>query len=174
VASESALVVLVPEAEFVVKPFRDMYDPSAAAGFPAHVTLLYPFKSPEKITEKDLDNLRRCIALFEGCQFSLEVTRRFSGVLYLVPQPDEFFRRLTVAIWDRYPKTPPYGGKYPEIVPHLTIANHRTDQELDRIAAEFERASWGKLPISAVASEVQLLDNRSGRWEVRATFNLRA
>jgi 2'-5' RNA ligase len=173
-ASESALVVLVPEAEFVVKPFRDMYDPSAAAGFPAHVTLLYPFKPPGKITKKDLDNLRRCIALFEGFQFSLEVMRRFPRVLYLVPQPDEFFRRLTVAIWDRYPKTPPYGGKYPEIVPHLTIADHRTDQELDRIAAEFERASWGKLPISAVASEVQLLDNQSGRWEVRATFNLQA
>jgi hypothetical protein len=30
--SESALVVLVPEAEPLVKPFRDQYDPSAAAG----------------------------------------------------------------------------------------------------------------------------------------------
>jgi hypothetical protein len=36
--NESALVV--PEAEPLVKPFRDRYDPSAAAGVPAHITLL--------------------------------------------------------------------------------------------------------------------------------------
>ena len=42
-AVESALVVLVPEAEVVVKSFRDQYDPLAANGCPAHVTLLYPF-----------------------------------------------------------------------------------------------------------------------------------
>ena len=29
---ETALVVLVPEADALVKPFRDQYDPSAAAG----------------------------------------------------------------------------------------------------------------------------------------------
>lgn len=40
---ESALVVLVPEAEALVKSFRDRHDPSAAAGVPAHITLLYPF-----------------------------------------------------------------------------------------------------------------------------------
>ena len=39
---ESALVVLVPEAERLVKPFCERYDPSAAAGVPAHITLLYP------------------------------------------------------------------------------------------------------------------------------------
>jgi hypothetical protein len=44
---ESALVVLVPEAEVLVKPFRDRFDPLAAAGVPAHITLLYPFKHPD-------------------------------------------------------------------------------------------------------------------------------
>jgi hypothetical protein len=42
-SDESALVVLVPEAEAATKPFRDQYDPAAAAGVPAHITLLYPF-----------------------------------------------------------------------------------------------------------------------------------
>jgi hypothetical protein len=42
---ESALAILVPGAEFIVKLFRDKYDPSAAHGFPAHGTVLYPFKS---------------------------------------------------------------------------------------------------------------------------------
>src|SRR2546423_5116994 len=33
---DSALVVLVPEAEALVKPFRDRYDPSAAVGCPGN------------------------------------------------------------------------------------------------------------------------------------------
>jgi hypothetical protein len=60
------------------------------------------------------------------------------------------------------------------VVPHLTVANQVADDQLDRIAAEFKDASEGKLPISAVASEVALLDTRSGHWQVRATLKLGA
>jgi len=171
-AVESALLVLVPEAEVVVKSFRDKYDPSAAHGCPAHVGLLYPFKLPDEITQTDFDNLSRCFALFKPFQFSLAVTRRFPGVLYFAPEPDNPFRLLTFAIWDFYPETPPYGGKYPGIVPHLTVANQLADDQLDRIAAELKEASEGKLPISAVASEVALLDTKSGHWQVRATLKI--
>jgi hypothetical protein len=44
----TALVILVPEAEALVKAFRERYDPSAAEGMPAHVTVLYPFKTLEQ------------------------------------------------------------------------------------------------------------------------------
>ena len=43
VSYESALVVLVPEAEAIVGRWRQRYDPSAAVGMPAHNTLNYPF-----------------------------------------------------------------------------------------------------------------------------------
>jgi 2'-5' RNA ligase len=169
---ESALVVLVPEAEIVVKSFRDKYDPSAAYGCPAHVGLLYPFKPPDEIRQTDYDSLSRCFAPFKPFHFSLAVTRRFPGVLYFAPEPDEPFRRLTFAIWNCYPETPPYRGRYPDVVPHLTVANQVADDQLDRMAAQLKDASEGKLPISAVASEVALLDTRSGHWQVRATLKL--
>lgn len=171
-AIESALVVLVPEAEFLVKPFRDKYDPSAAYGCPAHVTLLYPFKPPDEITKTDLYNLTRCFARFKPFHFSLAVIRRFPGVLYFAPQPDEPFRRLTYAIWDCYPETPPYGGRHPDVVPHLSVAAELTDELLDSIAADLKDASKGKLPILAVASEIALLDTKSGYWQIRATLKL--
>jgi 2'-5' RNA ligase superfamily len=171
-AIESALVVLVPEAEVIVKSFRDKYDPSAANGCPAHVGVLYPFKHPDEITKTDYDNLSRCVALFKPFRFSLAVTRRFPGVLYFAPEPDEQFRRLTFAIWDCYPETPPYGGRYPDVVPHLTVANQLADDQLDGITAELKEASEGKLPIAAVASEIALLDTRSGYWQVRAMLKL--
>jgi 2'-5' RNA ligase len=169
---ESALVMLVPEAEAIVKDLRDRYDPSAAAGVPAHIALLYPFKHPARIDDADFDQLVRCAAAVPVFDFSLAGTARFPGVLYFVPEPDGAFRRLTSDICRLYPETPPYGGKYPAIVPHLTVAQLADERQLDLVAAELSRASEGKLPIIAAASEMALLDTISGRWEVRATFKL--
>jgi 2'-5' RNA ligase len=172
--SESALVVLVPEAEVLVKPFRDRYDPSAAAGVPAHITLLYPFKHPDEVDQTVLDDLGQC---FHGCasfRFSLAPIRRFpDAVLYLAPEPDGPFRQLTLAIWDRYPETPPYSGKWPDRVPHLSVAWVKDEQLLDRIADDFAQASQGRLPIRATAAEVALMEKRSGHWLIRARFGLR-
>lgn len=171
-SGESALVVLVPEAEALVKPFRDRYDPSAASGMPAHITLLYPFQAPGNIDDATISKLRDCFARFEPIRFSLAAVKRFSEVLYLAPNPDEPFRQLTLAIWNLFPETPPYRGKWPDIVPHLSVAWVASERELTAIENEFAKASHDKLPIPAVASEVALMDNRSGRWEVRTTFGL--
>jgi 2'-5' RNA ligase len=169
---ESALVVVVPEAEQLVGPFREKYEPSAAVGMPAHITLLYPFKSADDISKAELGNLGLCFARIEQFGFSLAAIRRFASVLYLAPEPDEPFRRLTLAIWQRYPKVPPYGGKYSDIVPHLTIAQLADERQLDGIADQFARASRGKLPIRATASEISLMEKRAGIWRARTTLAL--
>ena len=80
---ESALGVFVPEADSLVKPFRDRYDPSAAAGVPAHITLLHPFKPPAEIDDVVLDDLRRCFGHFPPFPFSLASIRRFPDAIYL-------------------------------------------------------------------------------------------
>jgi hypothetical protein len=92
--------------------------------------------------------------------------------LYLAPEPDEPFRQLTLAIWNRFPQSPPYGGKWPDIIPHLSIAWLADEALLTGVADDFARAAEGKLPIRATASEIALMDNRSGRWNVEATFSL--
>jgi 2'-5' RNA ligase len=171
---ESGLAVLVPEAEFLVRPFRAKYDPSAAAGMLAHITLLYPFKPPDEIGEAVIEKLTRCFAGFRSFDFSLTTTRRFpGGVLYLAPEPDEPFRRLTLAIWDCFPATPPYGGRYSNIVPHLTVAELSVEREVERTAAEFARTAEDKLPIRAIATEIALMDTQAGSWQVRTALALR-
>jgi hypothetical protein len=70
---ESSLMIVVPEAERLVKPFREKHDPSASAGVPAHVTLLYPFEQPAEINEIVLDNLNQCFAHFRPFAFSLRL-----------------------------------------------------------------------------------------------------
>ena len=84
--NESALVVLVPEAEPLVKPFRDRYDPSAAAGVPAHITLLYPFKHPDEVDYAALEDLRRLFQRFAPFRFSLAPIRRFPDAYCIWPQ----------------------------------------------------------------------------------------
>lgn len=171
--AESALVVLVPEAEPLVGHFRARHDPSAAEGVPAHVTLLYPFAPPDRVDEAVPDVLRALFAPVPPFRFALTAARRLpGGVLYLAPEPADPFRQLTLAIWRRFPATPPYGGRHPDIVPHLTVAQMADALALDRVAAEFSAATQGRLPIAAHAAEVALLDNRAGRWRTNATFRL--
>jgi len=173
--TESALVFLVPEAEALVQAFREQHDPAAAAGMPAHITLLYPFKPPDAIDPGVHDGLRQCLAGFAPFRFTLAEVRRFESpvaVLYLVPEPADRFRALTEAIWRRWPETPPYGGRHAEIIPHLCVAQAENRQQLDAIAARFAPAGAAMLPICAMAAEVALMDTRSGRWQVRRTFGL--
>jgi 2'-5' RNA ligase len=170
---ESTLAILVPEAEGLVKSFRDRYDPSTKAGMPAHITLLYPFKPPDEIDGLVLDTLRRCLFRFPPFRFSLRTINRFySETLYLSPEPEHPFRELTLGIWGCYPETPPYHGRYSTIIPHLTVADHLGEQRLGGVAREFEIASQGCLPIQAEAAQVALMDTRSGRWEINTTFKL--
>jgi len=170
---ESSLAVLVPEAELLVRSFRSQYDPSAGAGMPAHITLLYPFKPPGEIDHIVLDKLRKCFFGFRPFVFSLSALHHFpDGTLYLAPEPDEPFRRLTSAIWNCYPETPPYGGTYSSIVPHLTVAQLAGEQQAEQVAVEFAPASRGQLPVRATASEIALMDTLTGSWQVRTTIPL--
>jgi 2'-5' RNA ligase len=171
---ESTIVILVPEAEGLVQSFRDRYDPSAKVGMPAHITLLYPFKSPDEIDEVALHTLRHCFLRFPPFKFSLKTINQFAGeTLYLVPEPEDPFRELTLGIWGCYPETPPYRGRYSTVIPHLTVADRLArEHRLGKIAREFEQASHGRLPILAQAAEVALMDTRSGRWEINTMFRL--
>jgi hypothetical protein len=92
--------------------------------------------------------------------------------LYLAPEPDEPFRQLTLSIWNLFPETPPYGGKWPDIVPHLSIAQVADEAQLTAITDDFTRAVQHRLPIFPIASEVALMESRSGRWTIRNVFSL--
>jgi hypothetical protein len=171
---ESALIVAVPEAEPLVKAFRDQFDSSAAVGVPAHITILYPFIPPHTLLSEVLAELSQFFSQFTAFEFALTGTRRFPEVLYLAPSPAEPFKALTQAIFERYPDYPPYGGVLAEVIPHLTIADVDDAEQLDDIEREFRNQRGAQLPVKAKASEVLLIENTSGRWEVRRTFQLAA
>ncbi|MFD3676876.1 2'-5' RNA ligase family protein [Streptomyces sp. NPDC058613] len=73
-------------------------------------------------------------------------------MLYFVPEPDTQLWQLTEAIADRRPEAPPYGGRFAEIVPHLTIAQSQEDAVLEEVEADLA----GKLPFTSHVASVEL------------------
>jgi 2'-5' RNA ligase len=169
---ESALIVAVPEVEALVAPFRARHDPAAAKGVPAHVTVLYPFVAPERITPTIVLSLAELFAALPGLRVSFAEVRRFPEALYLAPEPAEQLRRMTERVFARFPETPPYEGRFADVIPHLTVAHAGDPERLDAIAAEFGRAAHGALPIEAAVRAVELIVKRDGRWRKRTEFAL--
>ncbi|MGW1239684.1 2'-5' RNA ligase family protein [Streptomyces bobili] len=165
-AGRSGLIVRIPEAEPAVRAWRDQLDPSARAGVPAHVTVLFPFLHESRIDSSVLTAVGEVIGRHRPFEARLERCGRFPEILYLVPEPDIPFRRLTEAIADRWPETPPFGGQFDEVVPHLTIAQGQDDAVLEDAETDLR----SRLPVTARVSSVDLMIHDGTRWQQRASF----
>ncbi|MGH9284824.1 MAG: anthranilate synthase component I [Acidimicrobiales bacterium] len=167
---ETALVVPVPEAEALVGRWRDRLDRSASHGVPAHITLVYPFVEPSAINDALQRDLRTLFAAVEPFSYSLAEIRWFGRqVVFIAPEPPGPFSSIAEALADRY-GTPPYGGAYADIVPHLTVGQGadlgRLEEAADAVAAD--------LPLAATATEAWLIEGDPAGWATRARFRLGA
>jgi 2'-5' RNA ligase len=147
---ETTLLIVVPQAERLVGRWRERFDPSAADGVPAHITLLYPMGSPEGMTAEVLRDLADVFARVPAVEFRLERPGRFPEVLFLTPVPEESFRDLIRIAADQFPDYPPYGGAFDDPVPHLTVAQSEDQALLARIEAAIRPG----LPVDARADAV--------------------
>lgn len=154
----TALIVPVPEAEPQVRDLRLAHDRSAARGVPAHVTILFPFLDTEELDEAALADL---ISRFPAFDFELDRVEQFpDGSTWLRPTPSRPFLDLTAAVWQRWPKHPPYEGLHDEVIPHLTLSETAIDVRME-------------LPIAARAREVTLIEEEpSGEWTARLQLPL--
>jgi 2'-5' RNA ligase len=169
--AESAFIARVPEAEPYVAHLREQFDPVAKLGMPAHITLLYPFMSPELIDTAVVEQARVIVAGARRFVFSLARICRFPDVLYLAPDPSGLFIALTERLVRQFPEFPPYGGQYESIVPHLTVA-HGSGLEHSRAEAELQSALSASGGIACSVREVVLMENTSGRWRQMHLFPL--
>jgi 2'-5' RNA ligase len=155
----SGVVVRIPLPAALERVRRD-HDLVTAGAAPAHVTLLFPFLPATGLTpdlRRELGEIARTVTPFD---VHFENVGRFPGVVYLAPEPASPFVRLTQSIVARFPDHPPYGGAYPEVVPHLTLAE-AADSRLDAVVA----AASPSLPFRRHVSTIELLtQDHAGRW----------
>jgi 2'-5' RNA ligase len=171
-ATESALIVSVPDAEPVVGLLRSRLDSSAPLGVPAHITVLYPFMPPELIDPGVVSELGSVFAKVD--RFDLELTSVGwfeTDVVYLAPEPQEVFKALTAMVFERWPDWPPYGGLHPDPTPHLTVGDNEDYASMVEAASAVEPF----LPVRTTVTEIELIAGNAtpGSWKRIAAFPLR-
>ena len=166
--AESAFIVRIPEAEAWIGPLRARYDPVVELGVPAHITLVYPFMSPESIGESEWNAIRAVCRAFRPFEISFERIERFSSSLYLAPEPSAPLVGLIEALVRAFPDYPPYGGQFETIIPHLTVAGDAAS--LDVAEAELVRIMGRRGPIVATCSQMELYENSAGVWRPLRSF----
>jgi hypothetical protein len=142
-ATETAVLVAVPEVEAAVARHRTRLDSAASRGVPAF-----------------------------GCLFAR--TAWFAeDLLWLAPEPDDPFRRLTDAVFRAFPECPPYAGAHGDAPdPHLTLGDLTIGTVADLRAADADvRPS---LPLRARVDHVLLMAGAPSpdSWHVVGDFPL--
>jgi 2'-5' RNA ligase len=171
--SEAALLFPVPEIEPVIGALRLRYDPSSAAGVPAHVTINYPFLAWAHRADGVLETLRQLLSATSPFDFLLTDVRTFPGVAYLAPEPATPFVELITAVSQRFPDSPPYEGRFTGIVPHVTVADLDDPSALEGVVSEIRNVVQPHLPLPCRARTVWLMDILDGSWRTRHVFPLR-
>jgi len=165
----SAIVLVVPEVDEVVGRWRERDDPSAARGMPAHITLLYPFLDAAQLDDEIVTELEDYFRGVDGFDFVLRRVGRFPTTVFLLPEPSDVFSGLTRSLTYRWPQCQPYGGQFPNSVPHLSVS--RTEDVDRREEAATDIAP--RLPISAVASEATLwVEDDATQWHLHTRLPL--
>ncbi len=168
---ESALIVPVPAAEPAVGVLREELDASAPLGVPAHITILYPFMSPELLNHAVIDDLTTMFSQVARFDFALTSVGWFdTEIVYLAPRPEAAFKRLTALVTERWPDWPPYGGQHPDPTPHLTVGDSEDYASMVAAAA----AVGPLLPVASSVAAIDLIvgDVTPGSWTRIASFPL--
>jgi 2'-5' RNA ligase len=172
-ATETAVLVLVPEADGAVGKHRERLDMAASWGVPAHLSIVYPFVPPADVDERVLTELAHAVGTVPAFDCEFPRPDWFGvDVLWLAPEPDAPFRDLTRAVVAAFPAHLPYGGVHGDPVPHLTVGELRLGSTAELTAAE--SAVRAHLPIRARVDRVVLLAGRPERasWQQVAEFPL--
>lgn len=164
---DTALVVLVPEADPIVAALRREFDPSAQEHMPAHMTVLYPFMPHSVIDSPVVKMLETFFAAQQSAPLGFHSVNSWPGTIWLDPQSE-----ASVALLDetrrRWPEYLPYGRSDIEPIPHLTIGDGISDDDATRIRSAVEP----DLPIQSRLDAVDLMVFDGERWASKHRFPL--
>lgn len=168
---ESSIDLQFPHLTPVFSLWRESIE---AKGIPPHVSLLYPWRTPP-LDERAIDAVRAVIANRTAFPIAFSAIGRFprDRAVYLKIQNNLPLRVLMQAIHSAFPETPPYGGRFFQVIPHLTIATAENDFELDQLEQEVHARLEAHLPLSVEARSVIVAQqNLNGIWSTVAELPL--
>jgi 2'-5' RNA ligase superfamily len=140
------LLLMTPEAESLVDPWRAQHDPAARFGIPAHVTVYTPFLPPEDWHDPALALLER----FLPTEVTLARLENRPGGLVILAEPDDDLRAITEAVRSSWPVLPAHKGNRPDLAYRVTVVRTASD----RARSEAREAIAPHLPLRVTGTEM--------------------
>jgi 2'-5' RNA ligase len=133
---------------------------------PAHVTIVWPFLPIDRLDESTDRELRRLAAGTAAFTARFDRIGSFPDVIYLAPEDPAPFVALTRSVAGRWPECPPYGGEFPDVIPHVTLRRGELPA-----GARLEDL----LPVTVRVDELHLaFDHRWRGWRTERRYALRS
>jgi hypothetical protein len=168
-ANRTALVLLCPAAQKVLGDLRVRYFRNLARRMPAHVTMLFPFRSP--VDDETLSAVADIAARLSPIDATFRSVGRFRrDVVWLLPEPEAEFARASDAVLAKFPDCAPYSGAHAHRSLHLTVASRLRDRESDRLVDEVSDV----LPIRDRIDELTLMAETGTGWRTERSWPLGA
>jgi 2'-5' RNA ligase len=167
-AGDGTALIITLRLPAALEDLRRRCVPDAAAGLPAHATLLYPFMAAQALDDAVRATLERVISPHAAFSFRLAGLGRWPGVLFASVEPEAPFRSLYADLLAAFPQFPSGRGRF-EFVPHVTIA-------VEPAASAPETAidpAWRSLPVGRRASRAELIIRGPTGWDGRWSFPMR-
>ena len=161
--SERSAVIVRARLPGALERLRRESVGDAAAGVPAHLTMLYPFVEPDRLTGAVRDRIAGIAPAHRPFEYQLAARAVWPDTVYVRVDPEMRFVRLQADLARAFPAYPIYGTDATfEFVPHVTVA------EGEGIArATPAHPAWTTLPRTGRASSVEVIARGDdGRWRL--------
>lgn len=137
---------------------------NAAAGVPAHMTLLHPFIEPAALDSAVRGCLAGVAARHAAFDYRQAGMAEWPDTIYVAVEPTAPFNRLQHDLQAAFPDWPIYGADADfQFVPHITIADQAGKLE----PGVREDPGWSVLPRPARAHAIDVIATRpDGRWHL--------
>jgi hypothetical protein len=142
----SWLLLVTPEANSLVAPWRLQHDWAARQGVPAHVTVRSPFLEPgdwPRISRPVLESLI-------PVRITLARMEDRPGALVILAEPDEHLREMTAAIGRAWPELPRHKAEFERPHYHITVVRTEDPEARDRASEAIGR----HLPMEVTGTEL--------------------
>ena len=166
-ARRTALVLLCPRAHEALADLRARYFRNLERRMPAHVTMLFPFRSPvDDPTLALVAEVCRSLRPFDAT-FS-DVGRFRRDVVWLHPEPADEFERASDAVLAAFPDCDPYSGTHSGRTLHLTVASRLRGREADDLLRE----AADVVPLTELIGDMTLMIETGDGWAVERSWPL--
>ncbi len=171
---ESAIDIHLESFDDLLEPWRRATIEVANKGVPPHITLLYPWCVP--ISNNDIEVVHSVISQLESFEICFTHLSHFAKrVIYLAldETSEKAVKHLMQTLFRAFPETPPYGGQFPDPLPHLTVAKVSDDATFEKMMEEILQVFSPRFPMTFWVNKVSVIEgDEEGYWKLKAAIPL--